>query len=90
MQLKRQVDCKAKSGFTTVRVRTSTLKKLWLYKRILGIDSLDKMLVELMEHPDMLSWLADRHKETAYSLQNLNLNPRAFELSKNQVLIKNE
>lgn len=86
----KRIDCGIVDSYSTIRVRTSTLKKLWLYKRIIGLDSLNETLLEIMSKPDLLGYLVDRHQDTSFELANLNLSPNRIELDKNKTLVKDD
>ena len=85
-----QVDCDAENAFSTIRVKRSTLKKCWLYRRILGLRSLDELLDRMMGHPDMLSWLVDRYRKTAFELGNLGLSSEGIESPRTKLVRKDE
>ena len=79
--MKKQIDMTAKDGWSTLRLKTSQLRKLWLYKRLCGYASLNALIGDIIKKEDLLSYLIDLHPEQAFELENLGLTPRQIENS---------
>jgi hypothetical protein len=71
---------------TTVSVYESDLKRLWILKRFTGARNLPTLISEILQCPELLSYLIDQHKEEAFGLSKA----AEKQLSQNRFLVKVE
>ena len=89
--MKKSIESTVKhDGFSTISIKVSDLKKLWIFKRWVGARSLHELLSETLECPELLAYMLDRHKGEAFDIKSIGLTSRHIQLAENKFLVKTD